>query len=133
MTWLRQWTASAVIVLILVVTFGCGKPGPKVVTVSGTVMYDGQPLAEGTIYFKTPATGAIDTLPVKDGKFEGNAEVGERRVEINAYRTKSQDFNGMKGEVKENLIPARYNADSKLTATVTAEGPNTFQFEVKSK
>lgn len=133
MTWLHKWTASAVVVLILVAQIGCGKAGPKVVTVSGTVTYDGQPLAEGTVYFKTPETGAINSLPVKNGKFEGNAEVGERRVEINAYRTKSQDFNGMKGEVKENLIPTRYNADSKLTATVTADGPNTFQFEVKSK
>ena len=95
--------------------------------------HDGHPLAEGTVYFKTAQTGAIDTFPVKDGKFEGTAEVGERRVEISAYRTKTGNFNGMKGEVKENLIPAPYNVNSKLTATVTPDGPNTFQFDVKSK
>ena len=39
----------------------------------------------------------------------------------------------MGGDIKENVIHARYNADSTITATVTADGPNAFKFDVKSK
>ncbi|MBN9118913.1 MAG: hypothetical protein J0I06_07100 [Planctomycetes bacterium] len=133
MTHLRRRAAGAALFLVLAALIGCGKSGPKLVPVSGTVTYDGQPLPEGTVYFKTAQTGAMDTLPVKDGKFEGSAEVGERRVEVTAYRTKVQDLNGMKGEIKESLVPARFNANSTLTATVKADGPNTFKFDVTSK
>ncbi len=134
MTQSQRWAASAALFLVLVALIGCGKSEskPKSVLVSGTVTMDGKPLTEGTVYFKTVQTGAFDTLIVKDGKFEGDAEVGVRRVEVNAYRTKTIK-DAMGGEVKENRIPARFNADSTLAATVTADGPNTFKFEVKSK
>ena len=87
----------------------------------------------GIIYFKTIATGSFDALDIKDGKYSGSAEPGERRVEIVAYETKMTDIGGMKGESQIALIPARYNLNSTLTATVTAEGPNEFPFELASK
>jgi hypothetical protein len=129
-----QRAAGAVLFLTLAVLFGCDKSsGPKPVPVSGTVTLDNRPLAEGTVYFKTAATGATDALPVKDGKFEGSAEVGERRVEVTAYKTQIQDLNGMKGEIKESLVGPRFNTNSTLTASVKADGPNTFKFDVASK
>lgn len=133
MSQLRR-AALAALFLMLAALVGCGKSsGPKTVPVSGTVTLDNHPLAEGTVYFKTVATGAIDALPVKDGKFDGSAEVGERRVEVTAYKTKVQDLNGMKGEIKESLVGPRFNTSSTLTASVKAEGPNTFKFDVTSK
>ena len=126
--------ATTSLLLALLALNGCGQPGkPKTASVSGTVTFDGQPLTEGTVYFKTVATGSLDALAVKDGKFEGAAEVGDRRVEVNAFKTKVVGTGEMKGEVKENLVHPRYNIDSTLTATVTEAGPNTFKFEVKSK
>ncbi len=118
--------------------FGCagcssGPPPIKMIPVNGTVSLDGKLLDEGTVYFKTQETGAFEQLPIKGGKFEGNAGEGQRRVEITAYRTKVLDLNGMKGEMKESLIADRYNVNSTLTATVTSAGPNTFNFDVKSK
>lgn len=112
---------------------GCGASGPKVYPVSGTVTLDRKPLADGVIYFKTLQTGTLETFPVKDGEFKGDAQEGDRRVEISAYRTTIQGSGAMKGEVKENLIPPRYNVDSKLTAAVTRDGPNTFKFDLASK
>jgi hypothetical protein len=87
----------------------------------------------GTIYFKTIATGSFDALEIKDGKYSGSAEPGDRRVEIVAYETKMTDIDGMKGETQVALIPARYNLNSTLTAKVTAEGSNEFPFELTSK
>ena len=115
---------------------GCGSsepPAPKKYPVSGKVTQDGKPLPEGTILFKTIATGSVQSLEIKDGEFQGESEAGERRIEINAYRIIKGDFNGMKGEVQESLIPARYNVESTLTAKVTAGGTNQFTFEVSSE
>ena len=120
-------------VLALSALIGCGKAEPKLVPVSGTVTHDGKPMAEGVIYFKTIETGAFETLPVKDGRYEGKAAVGERRVEINAYKTVVLKDNPMGGEIKENLVADRYNSNSTLTATVQAQGANEFNFDVKSK
>jgi hypothetical protein len=110
------------------------KSEPQKYSVSGTVTLDGKPLAEdGLIYFKTIATGAIDGLDIKSGRFSGSTEPGDRRVEIVVYRLKMVDINGMKGETRESLIPNRYNLESTLTAKVTPEGPNQFAFELSSK
>jgi len=128
-------SGAVVLWLGVIACVGCGGSGsgPKLLPVSGTVTCDNKPLPEGTIYFKTLQTGAFEEIPIKDGKFEGRAAEGERRVEITAYRTNVQDFDGMKGEVKESLIPENFNVKSTLAATVTSQGPNTFTFDVKCK
>jgi hypothetical protein len=114
---------------------GCssGPKEPARYAVSGTVTLDGAPLPEGKINFMTPDTGAIDTLDIKEGKFSGKAQAGDRRVEINAYHVEVVDKDGMKSEAQTDLIPPEYNKESKLTAQVTSGGPNTFSFDVKSK
>ena len=111
---------------------GCREPAPELFPVRGTVTLDGQPLAEGTVYFKSVQSGTLDTLPVKDGKFEGKSLPGERRVEVVAYRL--IPISGpMGGEVQESLIASRYNSESELTAIVTPPGPNEFMFAVESE
>jgi hypothetical protein len=117
---------------VLFLASGCKPPGPKSYPVSGTVTLDGQPLAEGNVYFKTLAEGLIDPLPVKDGKFEGKAGEGQRRVEIVAYRMVPVPGE-MGGEVPQSLIAPRFNSQSELTAEVTAAGPNVYDFKVESK
>ena len=126
-------TRSSILLAIAIGLTGCGTAGVKHAPVSGTVNLDGAPLAEGMIYFKTVATGAIEALPIKDGKFSGNAEPGERRVEITAYRSTPRPNDPMKGEIQHSLIGSSYNTESKLTAKVNSDGPNTFTFDVKAK
>ena len=123
-----------VVVLTLAAFVGCGGGAKtKAIAVSGTVTVDGQPLADGVVYFKTVQTGVFETFPVKDGEFKGEALEGERRVEISSFRIKIVDPEGMKSEVKENLIPAKYNVDSTFKETVTRSGPNKFKFELFTK
>jgi hypothetical protein len=117
---------------LLIACSGCGPTGPKLFPVSGTVLLDGQPLAEGTIYFKTLETGAIDTLPIKDGKFSGQAIEGDRRVEVVAYRL-IPVAGQMGGEVQESLIASRFNSESTLKAVVSPTAANEYKFEVNGK
>ena len=126
-------TRPAILLAITVALAGCGAPGVKLVPVSGTVTLDGTPLAEGTVYFKTVATGSVEAFAVKAGQFAGNAEPGERRVEVTAYRTTPRPNDPMQGETQVSLVGANYNSASKLTATVSAAGPNAFTFDVKAK
>jgi len=110
------------------------RPEPERFPVHGTVTLDGKPLAEGQIYFKTIATGAIDSIDIKDGKFTGTAQPGERRVEICAYQTIQAPSNDpMNTQTQKNLVAARYNVESKLTAKVATDGPNEFAFQVTSQ
>jgi hypothetical protein len=117
----------------MVLAIGCAKAtGPSKVPVAGTVSLDGKPLPTGTIYFKTVATGDIDAFPIKDGQFQGQTLAGLRRVEVSVLATKTMELNGMKNEVKVDSIPARYNVNSELTATVDPAGTKTLSFDLKS-
>lgn len=121
---------------ICVALAGCGattgQPEPERFPVQGTVSLDGKPLPSGVIYFKTIATGAIDAADIKDGKFEGKAQAGDRRVEISAYETVPPQGNGpMDAPTQRNTIPPQYNLESKLTAQVNREGPNQFTFDLR--
>jgi hypothetical protein len=136
---LRTWIC--LFLLSTAVVAGCNSaPVEKPrVAVSGNVTLDGQPLPDGEIGFVSTAEGVNDTLPIQQGKFSGQVSVGERKVEIRAYREVKAV--GAGGYVppgaetsKENFIPAKYNTDSKLTANVEPGKEGTpLEFAVKSK
>ena len=90
---------------------------PKRFPVSGTVTLDGQPLAEGVIYFKTIEKGSSEPCDIHGGDFKGQAEAGDRRVEICQFRTTVQDANGMKteGESRPSLGWRQRSSDSMPT------------------
>ena len=112
---------------------GCSNK-PKMVSVSGKVTLDGKPLPEGEIIFASPGL-VPETLPIKDGKYEGKVQVGNKRVEIAAYRDGPRQFMGTQdmGPSRENYIPARYNVNSTLKAEVSDSGPKEFDFAVTSR
>jgi hypothetical protein len=96
-------------------------------TISGTVSFDKKPIPDGKIVFSTPGAGHVETLEIKDGKYEGQASEGKRRVEIFGFRPSKQKSPMPGFEVgPENYIPARYNTDSKLEADVKAGGKYDF-------
>ncbi len=108
---------------------GCSSEG-RSVPVSGTVELNGKPLADGTITLVGDGGAVPETLDVKDGKFDGQAKPGKKRVEIRANRpgkaTKMGDT--VIPASPENFLPDKYNTASTLTAEVTATGlaPNKF-------
>lgn len=124
----------------LLVSLGCNSEpkGPPKTKISGTVNLDGKPLPEGEIAFVKVDQGVNDVLPVKDGKFAGEASIGERKVEVRAYReAKVEGAGGYTPPdataTKENYIPPAYNTNSKLTAKIEEGKETPLAFDVTSK
>lgn len=112
---------------------GCGAGGPKTYTVTGIVSFDGQPVEDGEILF-IPAEKHFgpDAGKIVNGAFRFAAKAGVKRVEIRAARDVPGKRTPM-GPVREDYIPAGYNSQSQLTATVDPVGKNHFEFPLLSK
>jgi hypothetical protein len=115
----------------LAVSGGCG-PTSSRRAVKGTVTYQGKPLENGTITFQTTTAppAMAGGSPIKDGKYEIPAdkglEPGTYRVLISAAgppakQTVAERAAGASPRASE-VIPAKYNAESTLTAEITSGG-----------
>jgi hypothetical protein len=123
---------------------GCGQEDPlQRVAVSGMVTLDGQPVKQGMIQFQPegPGVSTAGAAGITDGSYslaksEG-LEPGKYTVMITSTPPPSAPPpGGMPGDPvapPKETIPARYNAKTELSADVTKEGPNTFDFPLKSK
>lgn len=120
-------TASALI------SSGCGGNGNGQRQVSGTVVFDGQPVENGEIVFHPAGgEGAAQGGPIQDGKFQFQATPGEKRVEITATREAATPAaDGLPNYV--SYIPAKYNSKSTLNETVQESADNVFTYELSSK
>ena len=125
---------SVLTLTVAVAIVGCGPKGPVMVPVTGTVTLDDKPMDEGVIYFKTIIEGSVDEMAIKDGKFQGQVQVGDRRVEVCKYGLGPPIMMG-NAEIPNKIetLPFRYNVESELKASVTEAGPNNFTFAVTSK
>jgi len=124
---------------------GCGGATDELPrqAVSGKVTLDGKPLDSARITFLP--TGAGEVTP-SGGEIHGGAysirredgpTPGSYLVRITTINTTSKtDPNAMPGDpppVPKETIPPQYNVKSTLKASVTKEGPNTHDFELKTK
>lgn len=113
----------------LLLAAGCSRS--EFVTVTGDVTWNGAPLSDGEVIFIAedkriqPAAGQL-----KNGTFEFLSKPGKMRVEVQSVRKtgKRHPIHGF--ELTEVFIPARYNAESELTAEVTQDGENHFTFKL---
>ncbi len=119
-----------VVSIVFLAIIGCSR-GPLMVPVVGTITYDGKPVEEGEILFQPSDTAiAPDAGPIKGGDFSFLAKIGERKVQIRGIRTvRMTDM----GPMKEEYIPSKYNSKTTLTATVSADSPNKYSFDLLSK
>jgi hypothetical protein len=121
--------------LFAIACAGSGSKEDPTANVSGTVNLAGKPLSEGEISFVGEVGTIPDILPIKNGSFSGQVKLGKKRVEIMAYKAgkppptatdKTEEF-------KDNYIHPRFNADSTLTAEVTASGVSPNKFDVEAR
>lgn len=100
--------------------------------VSGTVSWEGTPVEKGFITFE-PADGKpAEAGPIERGRYSFHAYPGKNRVVIRAE--KIEGFNkGMNQPNVVQYIPATYNVQSELSAEVTADGANSFDFPLPLK
>ncbi len=129
---------------------GCGgDQGPARAAVCGSVSLDGRPLASGMIRFIPtganigPAAAATITGGVYELPQAAGPVIGAHRVEIEAtdyygfaiddeaaYVTNVEQKGG---RLPLNPVPPIYNRHTMLTAQVTAEGENQFDFQLSSQ
>jgi hypothetical protein len=133
--WLRSAAAS-----LCIVGMGCSD-APLRLPVTGEVRLDGAPLETGALLMTPTKSGPVAGCDIQGGRFEMSEDrgpgPGEYRVEITAYRPTGKkvydsDFN-VSTETLVAIVPARYNTQSELTATVRADGANHFNFDLHSK
>lgn len=134
------------------VVAGCSRGGPKLAKVTGTVLYEGQPLSGATVTFVpdgskgTKGRMAIGVTGPEGrfslGSFAANdgALVGFHRVTITAMDSVPEDQppqpNGLPGPTPplKSRIPARYNdpTTSGFSAEVKAAIVNDVEFRLTS-
>lgn len=130
---------TAVFALSIMVLFaGCeaGSAKRSVAKVKGTASFDGKPIEDGEVILRSPDKGTVSALPIKNGVFEGDAEIGTMRVELAAYRmvTPKTDMEGYKPEpTKENFLPIKFHLESTMTAEVKGDGSTTLTYDLKSE
>ena len=113
----------------LVLVLGCSRS--ETVEVSGSVTWEDAPMPHGDIVFyaldpHVPAAAG----KIVDGAYAFRCKPGEKRVEIQSYRLTGKMTPGGK-PIGEMYIPERFSSQSKLTASVTADGENKFDFPLK--
>lgn len=139
--------ASAKLVLLLVLAVLTGCAGNSTVPVTGSVTYEGKPLASGVIIFETPgarpAVGKIiegKIVEVTTYRDRDGAPPGEHKVAIQSVETGGAAITKHPGDAgvpagymqSRSLIPEVYGDPEKsgLTAALTT-GENSLSFELK--
>lgn len=113
---------------------GCGgAPAadlPNLAQVDGIVLLDGQPLSGARVLFEPQQSGSTSSAMTDDqGRYEvwyGNGEPGA------ALGSHTVRIFKMDGDAGPELLPARYNERSELTATV-GPGENAVDFRLVSR
>jgi hypothetical protein len=121
-----------IFLVFVLLAAGCTGGSPLPVKVTGTVLLDGNPMSDGDIYFHpTDGRPPVQTK-ISEGQYALETLPGEYRVMIQQYRD-SGTKNVYGDPQMKSTIPARYNVNSDLKATVTQEGSNEFNFPVQSR
>ena len=127
----------AVLATIVLSIAGCG--GGQ--TIEGTVTLNDRPLEQGYINFrpmpgaKGPPVGA----PIEQGKYvltSKDSLQGDFRVEITSLGKtgkKARDDAGRSIDIEGQVLPARYNSQSKLQVQIKSGQRNQFPFPLTSK
>lgn len=135
-------SALTCVIVGLICAPGCGKKGPSLAPVVGTIRYEGKPVGGASVSFvpSDPKLRAATAITDDQGNyrletlgFGEGAIVGKHRVSV-ALRTPTPPVKDLKTprQIGKPLLPAKYfNPDkSGLSAEVTATGENRFDFDL---
>jgi hypothetical protein len=122
---------------ILVGLVGCGR-SDGLLTIRGTVTFDGQPVEEGSIsLMPVDGRGVTGGGLISKGSYSAETSPGEMAVQIYAYKTVVKE-NPSQEEIERGLtadrmevLPPVYNRQSKLRITVSDAQKN-FDFDLNS-
>ncbi len=136
------------LLLVALVVSGCGAGRPKTVKVTGTVTYRGQPLEGARVMFNCAGGRPASATTDASGRFkletfgsEDGAVLGDHTVTVSKYvaipgsaapGAGQDDMRSPGAPPVRQAVPARYTTPgtSPLKASVTAQGPNDFTFDL---
>ncbi len=146
--WFWRFSLALLLAVVGLGAPGCSGSGDDLPRepVAGTVTLDGQPLADGVIQFGPVASAEGPTIgggsSIHDGRFsiarESGLVPGRYKVAINAGQPKKR-AEITKGPVAkglglaQELIPAKYNSQTELTAEIPKGGTSSLNYELQSK
>ncbi len=128
------------LLFMAVASGGCGRDTGGRVEISGTVRFQDAPLQTGTIEFASTDGKHLNGSTIKGGKYAIPAAQGltpgKYTVRISASQEEGVAPAGPPGPEAEThraraLIPPEYNINSTLSAEVTHDGGNQFDFDLK--
>lgn len=114
--------------ILLVTLSGCSDGTMDKAELTGTILYDGQPIPRGNIRFipinntKGPTSGATIT----DGKYhvmnKGGVPLGEHKVTVTAFRKIANMPEHLKAEGGlKQYLPQKHHKKSQLKVTITED------------
>jgi hypothetical protein len=123
---------------LMLVGCGSGSQAPKYV-IKGNVTLDGKPLESGRIDLTpTDDKGTTAGGEIKNGKYEVRILFGPKTVRIisekivGKIKMDPNDPQSAEGDVKEQIIPARYNTNTELKVDVQEKSPTIQNFDLVS-
>lgn len=137
---LSRHVLSLIAVTCALSVVGCGKSdGPKTYVVKGTVTLDDQPLPTGHINLvPTDGKGGSAASEIRNGKYEVRIVPGQKSVEITSEKVTGKqkaypgDPKSPEFDIKEQIIPAKYNSNTELKVDVKAQGATESNFKLVS-
>lgn len=122
---------------IVLAVAGCGQDGPRLASVTGVITLDGEPLPGAAVEFQPPGGSPSEGVTDKRGVYrlefshdKRGVVMGLHKVRISTQRNDSEDERG-EPVVAREIVPARYNRRSELTAEVKPGG-NVIDFALKA-
>ncbi|HVJ85596.1 MAG TPA: hypothetical protein VM452_08120 [Caulifigura sp.] len=131
MSYVRRLAACAVAAFLA----GCSGDSPGRYPVSGTVTFDGKPVAQGDIQMMfVDGMGRPEAARIVDGKYAMDVAPGVKTVAIYATRDSGRKEPGAQpGEmvpVFEQYLPAKFNTTTTLQVEVKATSQNELNFDL---
>ena len=132
----RFFSISSTLTVLLACCFltGCGADD-GMITITGTVTLDGEPVQDGSISLMPVSGGSMGGGLIEDGYYTAKSSPGEMAVQIHAHKmvqkpnpTREEIERGL-AEDRVSIIPAVYNRQSKLRISV-APDQNNFEFDL---
>lgn len=107
--------------------------------VNGTVLFDGEPVANGAVTLVKTEGGLVrEGAVIKGGVFQARVPPGKYKIEVTAQKVvgkrKQKGFGGEEEEVEltQEMFPERYNAKTELSEVIKP-GSNSVKLDLKSK
>jgi hypothetical protein len=129
----KHWIAACSLVPVFCACIvGCGRRGDTV-EITGTVVFDGQPLPKGNIIFlSVGGKGPTAATTIADGKYALPIAPGPKQVQIQGFKVTGQAHvipnnpSSKTVDVLTQYLPERYNTKSDLTCEIKASGVHDF-------